>query len=100
MARDRLSIRTTEPTRYEVILERGEERRTVGYTARRSRPGLYPFVRDVAAFVLAELGEDEDTPMTKTRGSVTFGTGWVLRFSGRTEREVAGAGDEYPGLDA
>lgn len=98
MARDRLSIRTTEPTRYEVVLERGSVRYTVGYTPRRSRPGLYPYVPRVGAFVLAELGEDGDTTMTKTRGSVTFGTGWVLKFSGRTEREVAGNGEEYPRL--
>lgn len=93
------TIWTQEPTRYEVAVERGEDRYLVGYTARRSGRGLYAYLPGNEPLVMLVLDGLEDTPMKKRAKAIEFGTGWTVRFTGRTERTALTEG-ELPGLEA
>lgn len=87
-----------KPTRYEVCAERDGVRLLVGYTARRSRPGMLELCRrDGTAAALLAMSEPPGGYMAvwawampwKPRESASIGDGWVVRFTGRTEKEAA-----------
>ena len=84
--RARTSIRTTEPTRYEVILRHGDAINILGYTARRSTRGLEPYITANVDRMLAIVGEG--CPVRRERAGFTIGA-LRVEFSGRTEREAA-----------
>lgn len=74
-------------TRYEVELTDGHTRRyLVGYTPRRSRPGLLAAVRAHADRVIACTGltDDHITTWPNAR-TLDLGNGWIVRFTGRTQ---------------
>ena len=91
---NRQDIGTYEPTRYEVVMERGDERYLVGYTARHSGKGINAYLSSNKNLVpLALDGEHDTTARRGAKGAIIFGTGWTLRFSGRTQREAAQVGE-------
>lgn len=92
--RNRMDIGTSEPTRYEVIVEHNGAVTILGYTARTGRYGLQRIVGTHADRIIGMVNDD-DAPVSIRGGGtqcrITFGDSVVVRFSGRTEREAAGS---------
>ena len=89
MTRNRLDIPTNAPTRWEVAVIRGEIiLEVLGYTARRTKMGIYNLVaHDLTRhFTESELNADL---VYSAKTGFTFGTDLRVGFSGRTERDVA-----------
>lgn len=86
--------RTRYATRYEVVAHgpAGETIR-VGFTRRRSRPGLMEVLRSRGEELVEamDVGDDDRLTLhTKPNVHATFEPcGWTVGFTGRTEREVA-----------
>lgn len=88
--RARATIRTTEPTRYEVVLEHAGTSEVLGYTARTGSRGLSGYLQSNVERVIAMVpaGSRVFKGGAGTRAALTVG-GVTIRFSGRTEREAA-----------
>lgn len=91
--RARSSIRTTEPTRYEVVLlHNGEQVERLGFTPRRTYRGLMAFTtREVVSRLIAlnYSGVRMFRGEHNGRHAYTVGNS-AIAFTGRTERECAG----------
>lgn len=98
MTRNRLAISTLEPTRYEVAVAiNGGATQRLGFTARKTKQGLFAFLGDAAQPML-----DAVTAGTITRDSVEDATATYnaalgalhigpvsIYFTGATERDCA-----------
>lgn len=84
-------------TRYEVEMVATDGRKwLVQYTSQKSRTGLLAAIRKVGESILAVGGASlPDHFKLTTCQAVEFGNGWIIRFSGRTQRE-AYLGGELP----
>lgn len=84
----------TMTTRYEVVAVAADGRsKLVGYTCRQSRMGLLTVARQVGADLVAFLGVTDADVATYVRDgagrwNLMLGQKGVVRFSGRTQREV------------
>ena len=81
------------PTRYEVVLEHAGKQWLVGYTSRRSRPGLLATMRKEGRDILAITEMPEDAEVRAEYGALVFSQGSVIKFSGRTQRDAVIAGE-------
>lgn len=97
-------ISTTEPTRYEILAFRANgESFLIGYSAGSpSRHRLLAAMQKHGQTIITKLGIGENE-------QITFGTkprpfaetaGWKIAYTGRTQREVRTAGNEYPFIAA
>lgn len=79
-------------TRYEAVLANADGRSVLlGYTPRRSAAGLLAVVQKNGKAVLAEITAPDASEVRKLKGQPGFsftGTAWVVKFSGRTQREA------------
>ena len=91
--RNRLDIKTTEPTRYEVALMRGYEVLHVyGYTARKTKSGIVNLMDEDMTHLLTadELTAcDNATLKYSKKYGFTFCPGIRVAFTGNTERSAA-----------
>ena len=89
--RSRDSISTKELTRYEVALMRGDDILHIyGYTPRKSKHGILALVKDDVTHLLTATELTEDRALTYSREhGFTVATNVYIRFTGRTERQVA-----------
>lgn len=91
MVRQRNSIRTTEPTRYEVVLVLpGDQAEIVGYTARVGGPGLAPYFSSNIERIRANVPDGSFIHKSGggLRAMIEIGA-CAVKFTGRTEREAA-----------
>ena len=90
------NVRSNDGTRYELIAERGDERRLLTYT-RKTRRMLISCIWDrrEALIDLFELTEDAENTIEGAgdRLVIGFTGGWHVRWSGRTEREAIQSGE-------
>lgn len=96
-------IRSTEPTRYEVALVRGETvLHSYGCTARKSKQGILAMLDADVDHLLTEEEIEEsnslDLKYTKKYG-FKVATNVYIRFTGQTERELASAKSYKKGVD-
>lgn len=79
-------------TRYEVVavhLTGAYRSFLIGYTARKSLPGLLATIRMNGEKLCNLLGVTDDHRMNKLPGSaLDLGNGWTVKFSGRTQRDA------------
>lgn len=84
-------------TRYEIAAAHRDGRHfLIGYTPRRSLPGLLAAMRNAGAAIIDALAIGEaDMIDLFTRPSIhaTVSNGWTVRFSGRTQREAETLGE-------
>jgi hypothetical protein len=82
-------------TRYEVILTRADgSKALLGYTGRKSRPGLFAVARGKADALIADLKLGDDSVMTWTKGEMHFSkVDAKVSFSGRTQRDAICEGE-------
>lgn len=83
-------------TRYEVVLtNNGDVCRLVGYTARQSRGGLLALVRanGPALLAITKLSEGAKFSWQGTRAASLGENGWIVKFTGRTQREAVLIGE-------
>src|SRR5688572_17925293 len=97
-------ILSTEPTRYEILATHPDGRRfLVAYAGGSpSRSRLLCVMRERGEALIAKLGigdEDVMTFDTKPRPRAMT-SGWTIAYTGRTQREVRGAGHEAPFIGA
>lgn len=94
-------IGTNEPTRYELVATDGERTILVGYTPRKNLRGVIDMltssVDSVSAYRLDLLAKKtETTPgsweVVGRRSTVVSGK-WVVKFSGRTQRDCRSLGE-------
>jgi len=86
-----LDIGTQEPTRYEVVMVHEGKETHLGFTARTGRSPLLDMAQANSEALLAIIPEDDDSATLKggkTKAVLTFGP-VIIRYSGRTERDVA-----------
>jgi len=88
------------PTRYEVVLTTPDGRRLlVGYTPRKSKPGVLRAAQRVGQQIIAAMpGLTDEHRMTWAAGGFNLGNGARIALSGRTQRDAIMAGDELPFL--
>lgn len=96
--RPRNSISSLEPTRYEIVASKGEERFTIGFTRGTSRASLLAAMRRRAAEILQRCQVGETDQMVfgfEKHGSSSCAyaitSGWKIGYTGRTEREASAA---------
>lgn len=79
-----------QPTRYELIAERGETRVLIGYSMRMGRHALLTMAQKHGPALIAMMGIGEDARIEflkpAARGA-RIGE-WLIRWSGRTQREA------------
>lgn len=84
-------LRPNRATRYEVVATKpGHPDVVVGYTARNSRPGLVALLRGRGPEIIdhCAIGDTDLISLrTQPRVHATV-AGWVIGFTGRTEREA------------
>lgn len=83
-------------TRYEVELVHPDGRRVLlGYTARKSRPGLRALARPRVAAIWRWLGvpQGSETTWAKRGPEIRVWGGGAIRFSGRTQRDAIMEGE-------
>jgi hypothetical protein len=83
-------------TRYEVAAIQGETRIRIAYTMRRSRPGLLEACRNNGPEIIKALAVSDSQMLMfiKANGQWVIELGsWVIRFTGRTQREAILAGE-------
>ena len=90
----RLESRHNRLTRYEIIAENDAGHRLlVGYSTQPSRSGILRVVRAIGQRVIARLAIGENH-ICRWTGKGRFGhrwelgNGWIIRFTGRTERDA------------
>lgn len=84
-------IATNTPTRYEITLERVDHApRVIGYTGRHSIQGLVAMVADRSPDLLrvTQLAADSVWLTLPAPAKGFTCDGWIVRFSGRTERDA------------
>lgn len=88
------------PTRYEVVLTTPDGRRfLVGYTPRKSKPGVLRAAQRVGQQIIAAMpGLTDQHRMTWAAGGFDLGNGARIALSGRTQRDAIMAGTELPFL--
>jgi hypothetical protein len=89
-------------TKYELVASHPDGRRLlIRYTSRTGRNGLYDALAQDAERLCRVLGADDITWGKRSADGGTMGE-WVLRFSGRTQREAIIDGEHtfYADLDA
>ena len=92
------------PTRYELVLSKGDTRARIAYVQAHSASALLSFARNNIAEILAYTGIDRDgeVAITWLKPIALGGTigpvdnQWTIRFSGRTQRSAISEGDELP----
>tara|TARA_R110000803_G_scaffold32357_6_gene71396 strand:- start:3532 stop:4134 length:603 start_codon:yes stop_codon:yes gene_type:complete len=83
---DKLAKLTNRATRYEALLCHPEHRSLlVGYSARKSFPGLVGLLR-IHADTVCSLFTDPGLSFTKEGQDIVLCGGWSVKFSGRTQR--------------
>jgi hypothetical protein len=92
---------TLEPTRYELVLTTPSGRKfLVSYTARKTRPGLFAAMstrrEDILAILKNEPGDVLNSACRYEKGTLHLAPGCTIGFSGRTQRDVATAGNPLP----
>lgn len=93
------AISTNEPTRYELIATNGERTLLVGYTPRKGRAGGLDMLRTgqkdwTRGELLARATGTQAGEWYTERGVIAATeSGWTVKFSGRTQREVAASGE-------
>ena len=76
-------------TRYEIILAHANYPSIlVAYTSRKSFHGLLAAVRERGPKIVALLGVTDEHKATRERTTLHLGNGWLVRFSGRTQRDA------------
>lgn len=82
------------PTRYEAVLVLpGGDRRLIGYTPRKSKPGLLRAAQRVGRQIVATAAITDDAQMTWRAGGFDLGGGARIEFSGRTQRDAIHGGE-------
>jgi hypothetical protein len=79
-------------TRYEISATRGAERVLVGYTMRKGRRGLYSMCEHNAEAFDKFFGKDFRWNKRAADG-LTTDSGWLVNFSGRTQRDCILSGE-------
>lgn len=92
---------TLEPTRYELVLTTPSGRKfLVSYTARKTRRGIFAAISDRRENILAILKDEPGDVLNSAcrwdKGTLHLGEGCTVGFSGRTQRDVAAAGNPLP----
>lgn len=85
-------------TRYEVALtQHGQPVALVGYTARKSRPGLLKAAQVVGQAIIDRTAMPQDATMSWSHGTMVLGfDGWAVKFTGRTQRDAIMTGELVP----
>jgi len=89
---ERLARLQNRGTYYELAAVRGEQRRLIAYTQRRSRRGMLAACRNRAVLVIALTGAEELQFGKRAEDGATLGA-WQVRFTGRTERDAIMEGE-------
>ena len=85
----KVSALVNYPTRYEVVLSNGTASYLVGYTSRKSRPGLMACIRQHGPAILRITELSESARFTWSGPIAHLGeNNWTIRFSGRTQRDA------------
>jgi hypothetical protein len=92
---------TLEPTRYELVLTTPSGRKfLLSYTARQTLPGVYDAInqrrQNILAILKDEPGDVLNSACRYEKGALHLGDGCSIGFSGRTQRDVAAAGNPLP----
>lgn len=94
-AYDKRVLLMRHATAYEAVAEHGSQRILIGYTMHRSRSGLLSLARKRGEQLVALMRLTDDSPVEflkpASRG-IRFGD-WLVRFSGRTQREAIDSGE-------
>lgn len=87
-------------TRYEIAARHTDGRAfLIGFTPRKSRPGILAAMRGRAPTIIAALGIREDSVLSWGRDAATTSCGWRIAFTGRTQKDVTErGGDPLPPL--
>lgn len=80
-------------TRYEVVAVNGDRQILIGYTPRKSFRGMFDMACKNGPDVAKALGLDCSQSNKRSGLTLDFRNGWVLKFSGRTQREAYIAGE-------
>ena len=96
---------TLEPTRYELVLVTPSGRKfLVAYTARKTRPGIHDAIgkrrESILAILKDEPGDVLNSACRYEKGTLHLAPGCTIGFSGRTQRDVATAGNPLPYVGA
>jgi hypothetical protein len=102
-------MRRYEITRYEIIAKHEQTGKIwlIGYTPRKSRPGMLAAMRNVGDAMIAKLELTDETAMSWSRRCNRFAAGvnpcchvgqWHVFFSGHTQRDCRGC--EHPFIAA
>ena len=89
-------------TRYEITARHPDGRTyLVGYTPRKSRPGLLVAMRKFGAEIIDKLAVAEDDEITWATAPTprAFTGDWIIAFTGRTQRDARMEG-EHPFIAA
>ena len=83
----KLARLTNRHTRYEVVALHPTDYRSmlIGYTSRHSLRGLIDMLSHNAASFFKLVGE---TTCRRENGQLICANGWIVRFTGRTQREA------------
>ena len=76
-------------TRWEIVAVQGLRRVALGFSARKTLAALEDATWDGVDKITATFPTPDAAMVERGRGKIMVGTACVVRFSGRTEREVA-----------
>jgi len=79
-------------SQYEIVAVKAGETVLLGYAARHSRSGLIAVIRRRGEDVVMLTGSEEFTTGKKAADPITCGP-WLIKFSGRTQREAIMCGE-------
>ncbi len=95
---DRLERLQNQPTRYELVLERGDTRIRICYSMRTGRHSLLTACQKHGQTLVDYIGMDDKAQMVflkpASRGA-QIGE-WSIRFTGRTQRDAISTRSELP----
>jgi hypothetical protein len=83
------------PTKYEITLSCGAQTYLVAYSGRKSKQGLISAIRGRGLDILAITKLDESAAFTFTSATSAQLGDWVVRFTGRTQRDAICTRSEY-----
>jgi hypothetical protein len=90
------------PTRYEVTLTDGSRSYVITFTARKSRPGLLTAMRAHGPAILrvTQLSHEARCHWLSTSALDLGENGWVVKFTGRTQRDAICTDSLLPSVEA
>jgi hypothetical protein len=86
---------TTEPTRYELAIAKGDQKFLVCYSMRTGRHAILKSLQQRSQAILGATNLSDEALLawkTPAREGAMLGD-WAVRFTGRTQREAISAGE-------